>query len=94
MPSNYSIGDQPLIRLIIAVVCLFAISITVFAQDARAPRPPKVLIAFFSHTNNTRIVAEEIHKHVGGDLFRISTKHPYPQNDRQAVDIARNERDR
>ena len=39
----------------------------------------KVLIAYFSLTGNTRKLAEEIQKVVGGDLFAIEMVEPYPK---------------
>lgn len=38
----------------------------------------KVLIAYFSRTNNTKQVAENIQSFVGGDFFRIETAKDYP----------------
>lgn len=39
----------------------------------------KVLIVYYSLRNgNTRIVAEQIQKNVGGDIFRIETVNAYP----------------
>lgn len=39
---------------------------------------PKILIAYFSHSGNTRTVAGQIQSLVGGDLFEIITAVPYP----------------
>ncbi|MEN6410967.1 MAG: flavodoxin [Anaerolineaceae bacterium] len=52
---------------------------------------PKILIAYFSHSGNTRTIAEEIHKKVGGDLFEIATVKPYPKEYNTVVDIAKRE---
>lgn len=38
----------------------------------------KVLIAYFSWSGNTKYIAEKIKLKVGGDIFRIETKTPYP----------------
>lgn len=47
------------------------------AQQKAAPR--KVLVAYYSLRNgNTRVMAEQIRKQVGGDLFRIETVQTYP----------------
>ncbi len=51
----------------------------------------KVLIAYFSHSGNTRIIAETIQKLTGGDLFTIETVKPYPQDYNTVVDIAKRE---
>lgn len=39
-----------------------------------------ILVAYFSHTGNTRKVANQIHEKVGGDIFEIVTVDPYPQD--------------
>ena len=31
----------------------------------------KCLVAYFSHSGNTRVIAHEIQAHVGGDIFEI-----------------------
>ena len=38
----------------------------------------KILVVYFSHTGNTREIANQIHKNVGGDIFEIQTINPYP----------------
>ena len=38
-----------------------------------------ILIAYFSHSGNTRAVAQEIARQTGGDLFEIRTDRPYPE---------------
>ncbi|MGE4588856.1 MAG: flavodoxin [Acidaminococcaceae bacterium] len=53
----------------------------------------KVLIAYYSRTGNTRSVAQEIQKNVGGDLFEIKTTHSYPEDYRETTTQARNEKD-
>lgn len=41
---------------------------------------PKILIAYFSRTGNTRTVAEKIHAQVGGDMFELATAEAYPDD--------------
>ena len=43
-----------------------------------------ILVAYFSHTGNTREIANEIHEKAGGDIFEIKTVDPYP-DDYEAV---------
>ena len=78
-----------MIKCIFALACLLVMASTAFAQEAR--RPPKVLITYFSHTNNTRTIAEMIQKMVGGDMFRVARKAPYPQVHQQTDNIAKDE---
>lgn len=45
----------------------------------------KVLIVYLSRTNNTKALAEIIHKKVGGDLVALELEMPYPENYQQIV---------
>jgi flavodoxin len=38
----------------------------------------KVLIAFFSHSGNTRQIARQLQTATGGDLFEIEPVEPFP----------------
>ena len=38
----------------------------------------KMLIIYYSHTGNTKYVAERIRKKTGGDVFEIETVKTYP----------------
>lgn len=40
----------------------------------------KILIAYFSWGGNTRGIAQQIHKNVGGDIFEIECVTPYSSN--------------
>ncbi len=51
----------------------------------------KVLILYFSHSGNTRRLAEQIHGRVGGDMVELKTVTPYPQDYDTVVDMARKE---
>lgn len=42
--------------------------------------PGKILIVYLSRTNNTKALAEIIHKHVGGTLVSLDLSTPYPAN--------------
>ena len=45
-----------------------------------------VLIVYLSRTNNTKAIAEIIHKHVGGKLVALELVHPYPANYKAIVE--------
>src|SRR4030095_11250143 len=49
-------------------------------------RSDKVLIVYLSRTNNTKTIAEIIHKNVGGTLVALELEKPYPENYRATVD--------
>lgn len=65
-------------KILIAITAIMSISsTTTFAQTSGNEK--KILIAYYSLRNgNTRLVAEEIRKNVGGDIFRIETINAYP----------------
>lgn len=73
---------KKLLLLIIPILILF--TGCTFAknneQQGGFMNDKKVLIAYFSWSGNTQYVAEKIHKTVGGDMFRIETETPYPDN--------------
>jgi flavodoxin len=51
----------------------------------------KILVAYFSWGGNTRGIAREIHKKVGGDLFEIEPVKPYSSNYNTVLDEAQRE---
>mgnify|MGYP001768474934 CR=1 FL=1 len=52
---------------------------------------PKVLVAYFSWSGNTREIAKSIHRRVGGDLFEIVPSTPYPTDYSACLDQSANE---
>ncbi len=53
----------------------------------------KILVAYFSHSGNTREIANQIHERVGGDIFEIVTVKPYPEIYRECTDLAKREQE-
>lgn len=53
----------------------------------------KILIAYFSHSGNTKIAAEEIQNQVGGELVQIKTVNEYPSDYTQCTEVAKAEKD-
>ena len=49
-------------------------------------RSDKVLIVYLSRTNNTKTIAEIIHKNAGGTLVALELEKPYPENYRATVE--------
>ena len=66
-----------------------------FAAEETMPlsETKKILIAYFSHSGNTREIANQIHKIVGGDIFEIQAAKPYPDDYDAVVKQARQELD-
>lgn len=58
---------------------------------ARADKGANVLVVYFSHSGNTRAVAELIHERVGGTLVEIRPAKPYPSDYDTCVDLAKKE---
>lgn len=65
-------------NILVAILAIMSISgTTAFAQTPDDEK--KILVAYYSLRNgNTRLVAEEIQKRVGGEIFRIETVNAYP----------------
>lgn len=51
----------------------------------------KILIAFFSHSGNTRKIALEIKEKVGGDILELRPSNPYPREYNKVVSQAKSE---
>jgi len=63
------------ISLLVLMTC------TVFSSCLHAQLAKKeILIVYLSRTNNTKAIAEIIHKNVGGTLVALELATPYPEN--------------
>lgn len=60
-------------------------------QEKESTQQGKALVAYFSHSGNTQTIANLIHQSVGGDLFRIETVTPYPEDYKQCTELAKEE---
>ena len=74
------------ILLLTAIVFLFA-SINLQAQSTSN----KILVAYFSHSGNTRVLAQQIKEATGGDIFEIQPVKAYPSDYQTVVDQAKKE---
>jgi flavodoxin len=54
----------------------------------------RILVAYFSRSGNTRVVAGLIHRELNTDLFEIRPASAYPEDYLETVEQARQERDR
>lgn len=52
-----------------------------------------ILVVYFSHSGNTRVIANQIHEKVGGDIFEIVAVNPYPTDYDTVVDQAKQEQE-
>lgn len=53
-----------------------------------------ILVAHFSRSGNTRVVAALVSRALGGDLFEIEPERPYPADYFETVEQAKQETDR
>jgi len=52
----------------------------------------KILVAYYSHSGNTKAAAEKIHTITGGDLFEIKPLKAYPNDYNEVVELAKTEK--
>lgn len=60
-------------------------------ETVESNQNPNVLIAYYSWSGNTKEIAEDIHKAVGGTLFEIQTVQSYPEEYRATTEQAKKE---
>lgn len=68
-------------KILFILTLLFAYAGVVFAEpqirDTANGVNSKILIAYFSLSGNTRLIAQDIQKMIGGDLFEIKAERIY-----------------
>src|SRR3954468_13996286 len=67
-------------KLAFCLPVLVALGFTLGCSNAHAVSLKKVLIVYLSRTNNTKAIAEIIHKQVGGTLVGLELQKAYPEN--------------
>ena len=75
--------------LLLTIIFVFLLVTTVEAKPVSPGK--KILVVYFSHTGNTREIANQIHSIVGGDIVEIKTVKPYPRDYSTVVDQAKKE---
>jgi flavodoxin len=64
------------------------------ARDQAAASPAsRTLVAYFTRSGNTRVIAGQLHRELKADLFEIRPAAPYPEDYEKTVEQARQERD-
>lgn len=63
------------------------------AKAEALPRPPgsRMLVAFFTRSGNTKVIAGTLHRELKADLFEIHPERPYPEDYEQTVAQASDE---
>lgn len=59
--------------------------------QAQSPEGKKILVVYFSHSGNTRLLAEQIGEFTGGELFEIQPVDAYSGEYQAVVDQAKKE---
>ncbi len=62
------------------------------SENATVRGNSRILVAYFSRSGNTRVIAGVIHRSLNTDLFEIQPAAPYPQDYFQTVEQAKKER--
>ena len=62
------------------------------AAEAAAKKGGNMLIIYFSHSGNTKAVAEMIQKKTGADIIELKTVTPYPKDYNAVVEMAEKEK--
>lgn len=66
-----------------------------FAKSNKDGKPmqttKKILVVYFSHSGNTRVIANQIHELAGGDIFELQPVAPYPADYNAVVQQAKEE---
>ena len=73
---------------------LLSLAASVTASTGARGASSKILVAYFSRSGNTRVIAGTIQRALAADLFEIRPARPYPEDYEQTVEQARQERDR
>lgn len=87
---------DPLRRTVVAALAsmpLMALGGTDSKYASPAGSGSRVLVAYFSRSGNTRVIAGLIQRALQADLFEILPSQPYPEDYLQTVEQARQERD-
>jgi flavodoxin len=71
-----------------------ALALAVSLTSPAIGKPMNTLVAYFSRSGNTRVIAGTIHRGLPSDIFEIKALKAYPDDYEQTVERARVERDR
>lgn len=76
-------------QVLMSATMLAAASMTAMAASAESP----VLVAYLSRTGNTRLIARQIQRALGAELFEIETAQAYPEDYETMVAQAQREKE-
>lgn len=70
---------------------LIMITSCAHSQTPTSTNGKKILVIYFSHSGNTRAIAEQIKNATGADIFEIQPVNDYPKDYKAVVDQAKKE---
>ena len=76
---------------VLILLAMIGWSFTSGCSKAQSISGKNILIVYLSRTNNTKAIAEIIHKNVGGTLVALELEKPYPENYQAIVQQVVNE---
>ena len=88
-----SIGRRELLGSIASMALVAGSSDAASQSGASQPQSSKVLVAYFTRTGNTRVIALQIRRALRADLFEIEPNDQYPEDYEATVAQAGRERD-
>jgi flavodoxin len=91
-PDNTTRREILVIPLLLPLVTVGLASVSP-AAAAQLPQG-KTLVAYFSRSGNTRVVAGQVNRALHADLFEINPATPYPDDYFETVEQAKQESDR
>jgi flavodoxin len=73
----------------IFLVLLLSVVLTACGGGAK----PKILVAYYSQSGNTKAVAEQIQARFGGEMHEITLATPYPAGEQETIEIVGRQRE-
>jgi flavodoxin len=93
MSHRKTLSRRDLLKASMAIPFFATTRSSVAATDSKELPASNVLVAYFSRSGNTRVIAGRIHRALGSALFEIQSATPYPEDYEETVEQARRERD-
>ena len=84
---------SPLRRAVLSASALLPLAANTLTARGASRGHGTTLVAYFSRTGNTRVIASQIHRARGATLFEIKPAVPYPEDYEKTVAQAKRERD-
>lgn len=70
----------------LSLLLIFVLSSLSGCAHAQTRANKEVLVVYLSRTGNTKVLAEMIHRQVGGAIVSLELRQPYPENYRATVE--------